>query len=393
MTLRGKPVALFKLGFIALLLLIYCLALLPNRNVSAAQITSRTLTLQSGASDGGSKPSGVVKHQFTFTLPNAGGGNVGSIKFLYCTTPDGPSNPSCTTPAGLSTTSATLTNQLGATGFSIVNATNGAPYITRTAAGITAGTAVTYQLSTVTNPSGTSCGGSSPQNQNCTFYVRISTYASTDTTGSAIDTGTVAASTAQQITLSGYMPESLIFCTGGNITTTSGVPDCSTATSGSISFNQSFSPSDTATALSKMAASTNADSGYNITYSGATLTSGSNTVAPMTSSTTGVRGTSQFGLNVVANTTATSTVAVGSNVAPANNGSNYRGAPATGYGTADNFKFTTSGDTVAKSDNGTGSFGPTDIQIYTVSYIVNANGAQAVGTYTTTLTYVCTATY
>jgi hypothetical protein len=317
---------------------------------------------------------------------------VGSIKFQYCTTPSGPSNPSCTTPNGLSTTSATLSNQTGATGFSMVNTTNGSPYITRTAASITAGTAVTYQFSTVTNPDNTNCfSGTTPQSNNCAFYVRISTYASTDTTGSAIDTGSVAASTATQISLSGYMPESLIFCTGGTVGTTSSVPDCSTATSGSVSFNQVFSPSDTASATSQMAASTNADFGYSISYTGATLTSGSNTVAPMGAPGTPVRGTSQFGLNLVANTTAVSTPAVGTNVAPSPNGTNYKGQPFSPYDTQNVFRFTTSGAAIAKSDNG--GAGPTDSQIYTISYIVNANGAQAVGTYTTTLTYVCTATY
>jgi hypothetical protein len=389
MTLRGKSVVLFRLGLV-LVATLYFSSLISN-NASAAQITSRTLTLQDGATDGGSKPSGVVKHQFTFTVPNAGSVNVGSIKFLYCTTPDGPSNPSCTTPVGLSTTSTTLTNQVGATGFTLVNTTNGAPYITRTAASITAGTALTYQFSIVTNPDGTSCGGSAPQNNNSTYYVRIYTYASTNATGSPIDSGTVAASTAQQITLSGYMPESLIFCTGGTVSTTSGVPDCSTATSGSISFNQQFSPSDTASTSSQMAASTNANSGYSITYSGATLTSGSNTVTAMGAPGTPVRGTSQFGLNLVANTTAVSTPAVGANVAPSPNGTNYKGQPFSPYDTQNVFRFTTSGAAVAKSDNG--GAGPTDAQIYTVSYIVNANGAQAVGTYTTTLTYVCTATY
>jgi hypothetical protein len=375
MTLRGNFVLLFRLGFLALAV-IYFSSLFPN-NVSADQITSRSLTLQDGASDGGSKPQGVVKHLFGFTLPAVGNPSVGSVQFLYCTA----ATSTCTTPTNLVTTSATLSNQTGATGFSIVNTTNGAPYITRSAASITAGTAVTYQLSTVTNP------GPTPG----TFYVRISTFASTNATGSPIDTGVVAASTAQQISLSGYMPESLIFCTGGTITTTSGIPDCSTATSGSITFNQAFSPSDTATASNQMAASTNANFGYTITYSGATLTSGSNTVAPMTSATTGVRGTSQFGLNLKANTTTTSTPAVGANVNPAANGTNYKGQALAGYSTADTFKFTTAGDSVANS--AFSGAGPTDSQIYTVSYMVNANGAQAVGTYTTTLTYVCTATY
>lgn len=342
--------------------------------VSAAQITSRSLTLQAGVSDGGSKPGGVVNHLFNFT--NATGASVGSIQFLYCTTAAG----ACTTPTGLITTAATMGSQNGATGFSLVNTTNGAPYITRTAASISASTALTYQLLGITNPT----------TANQTFYVRLSTFASTDTTGSAIDTGTVAASTATQIQLTGTMPESLVFCAGGTVGTTSGVPDCSTSTSGAVTFNQLFSPTDTATAISQMAASTNAGSGYNITVNGPTLTSGSNTVTAMGASTTGVRGTSQFGLDLKANTTATSTPAVGTEVAPAANGTNYRGQAITGYNAADNFKFT-DGDSVANSANG--GAGGSDAQIFTVAYIVNVPGSQPAGTYTTTLTYICTPTF
>jgi hypothetical protein len=141
-----------------------------------------------------------------------------------------------------------------------------------------------------------------------------------------------------------------------------------------------------------MAASTNADNGYSITYAGATLTSGSNTVTAMSSATTGVRGTRQFGLNLVANTLTTSNPAVGSNLNPASNASNFKGKVAAGYNTPDTFKFTTSGDTVAQSDDG-GTPGPTDVQLYTVSYMANVSGGQPIGTYTTTLTYVCTATF
>jgi hypothetical protein len=350
------------------------LSTLPSGNVSAAQITSRSLTLQAGVSDGGSKPGGVVNHLFTFTTASTA--NIGSIQFLYCTTAGG----TCTTPTGLVTTSATLGSQSGATGFTIVNSTNAAPYITRTAASISSSTVLTYQLASVTNPT----------TANQAFYVRISTFTSTNATTGTTDTGTVAASTATQIVLTGTMPESLIFCTGGTISTTGGVPNCSTATSGAISFNQLFSPSDTATATSQMSASTNAASGYNITVNGPTLTSGSNTVTAMGSSTTGVRGTSQFGLNLRTNTTTTSSPAVGIDLAPASNGTNYKGQALTGYSTVDNFKYV-SGDSIANSADG--GAGPTDSQIYTSSYIVNVNGAQAVGTYTTTLTYICTATF
>jgi hypothetical protein len=338
----------------------------------AAQITSRSLTLEAGATDGGSKAGGVVKHYYQFTLPNVGSVNVGSIKFEYCTTA---TQTACTMPTGTVTTSATLDNEAGATGFSMVNTTNGAPYLTRTAASITAGQAVSYRLGTITNPT----------TNNASFFVRISTYASTDTTGSPIDTGTVTASTAEPIVLTGIMPESLIFCTGETVNA-----NCTTTTDGTIAFNQLFSPVDTATATSQMAASTNAGSGYAITVNGTTMSSGANTIPAMTSATTGTKGIGQFGMNLRANTTATSTVAVGADISAASNGTDLRGQALTGYDTPDTFKFVT-GDTVANSAYTVA--GPTNSQVYTASYIVNVAGNQLAGTYTTTLTYVCTSTF
>lgn len=347
---------------------------LTFQEASAAQITTRALTLEAGASDGGSKPGGVVNHFLSFTVPSTA--NVGSVQFLYCTAAAG----TCTLPAGLVTTSATLSAQTGATGFTIVNTTNGSPYITRAAASITSATAVSYRLSTVTNPTTT----------NFSFFVRIATFASTNTSGSPIDTGTVAASTATQIVLTGTMPESLVFCTGGTVSTTGGVPDCATATAGVLLFNQLFSPTDTATATSQMSASTNAGSGYVVTVNGPTLTSGSNTVSAMGASTTGLRGSSQFGMNLKANTVATSTPVIGAEVAPVSNGTNYRGQSTVGYNAVDTFKYN-NGDTVANSANG--GAGGTDAQIFSVSYVVNVPGSQPAGTYTTTLTYICTPTF
>lgn len=347
--------------------------LIQNQPSYAAQLTSRSLTLQKGVTDEGSKPGGSVNHYFQFTIP--GGGNVGSIQFLYCTT----AGDTCTTPTGLVTTSATLSGQTGATGFTIDNTTNGSPYITRTPAAVT-GQAATYTLSAVTNPTAT----------NSTFYVRITTFASTDTTGGSTDLGVVAASTATQIVISGTMPESLIFCSGATISKTADIPDCTTATAGTVSFNQLFSPADTATATSQLAASTNAGSGYAITVNGPTLTSGGNTIVAMGAATTSARGVSQFGMNLKLNTVATSTTPVGAEVDPAANGTNLRGQALTGYNTVDTFKFTT-GDNIA--DSASGGAGGTDAQIFTVSYIVNVPGSQPAGTYTTTLTYICTPTF
>jgi trimeric autotransporter adhesin len=362
------------IGAVFGILLTLLLPLLSVNTATAAQITNRSLTLQAGGTDGGSKPGGVVNHFFSFEVGTTA--SVGSIQFEYCTLAVG----TCTTPTGLDTTSATMGTQAGATGFTLVNTTNGAPYITRTAASITATTPVNYQLVTITNPTAA----------NLTFFVRISTFAATNATGSAIDTGNVAATTATQVILSGTMPESLIFCAGGTVSTTSGVPDCSTATSGAVTFNQLFSPTSTATTTSQMAASTNAGTGYVITVNGATMTSGSNTVTSMSTATTSVFGTGQFGMNLMANTTASSSPAVGTAIAPAANGTDLKGQAITGYNTVDTFKFT-SGDSVANS--AVSGAGPTNAQIYTASYIVNVPGSQPAGTYTTTLTYICTPTF
>ena len=356
------------------------LQFIPLSVASAAQITTRSLTLQAGVTDAGSKPSGVVNHKFDFTVA---GGSVGSVKFEYCTTAAPVTNGVlCDLPVGLSTISATLGLETGATGFSSINTTtNGTVIISRASAAAVAGGALSYQLNGVTNPSAT----------NKSFFVRISTHTSLNATDSTpVDRGTVTASTATQIVLNGTMPESLVFCTGATVGLTGGVPDCATATSGLIGFNQLFSPTDTATATSQMAASTNAGAGYVITVNGPTLTSGSNTVSPIGSTAPGIRGVSQFGLNLKANTTATSTVAIGSEVAVISNGTNYRAQATTAYSTVDNFKFQ-SGEGVANS--GFGGLSGSDSQIYTVSYIVNVPGSQPAGTYTSTLTYICTPTF
>lgn len=350
-----------------------------GNTVHAAQITERSLTLEGVGADGGSKPNGVVNHFFEFTVPS--NDDVASIKFTYCTTASG----DCTMPAGLVTTNATLMDELGATGFTIdTTDTNGAPYITRATGlgiGTTGPTALEYRLAGITNPTAV----------NTAFFVRISTHASTDGTGPAVDTGTVTASTATAIELTGTMPESLIFCAGRTVDVNlGGVPDCTTASDGAVTFNQLFSPTDTATAQSQMAASTNATNGYSITVHGTTLTSGSNTIPAMTTTGAPTKGVSQFGMNLKLNTTAVSTDPIGAEVAPLSNGTDLRGQASTDYRVVDQFKFA-AGNAVAASDFNTP--GPTNAQIFTASYIVNVAGSQIAGSYTTTLTYICTPTF
>lgn len=364
-------------------------------NVSADQILNRKLTLQAGATDGGSKPSGNVRHFYEFNVPSSTA--IGSIRFSYCTTAADVGTSTCAQPTGLTSTAAALGSEAGsdASGFTLNATTNGVLLLTKATAAAPSGSRdLKFRFDGVVNP------GPAPQ----TFFVRIQTFNSTDGTGTAIDSGTVNAATTNQIILNGTMPESLVFCTGATIGKTLTVPDCSTAGTGSINFNQLFSPTDTASAVSQMAASTNAGFGYIITVNGPTLTSGSNTIAGLASPTGSTKGAPQFGLNLVENTSAAAPgfdplnpdpllVTLSAPIDQVSDGVNLNGRPTADYATADNFKFV-SGEAVADSNFlGAANGKASDAQIYTVSYIANVPGSQPAGTYASTLTYICTPTF
>jgi len=366
-----------KVLSLALVVAVLVLQIIPIGSVSATQIGARRLQLESEPTHNeGAAPGGIVKHHFYFTLPSVGNADVGSIKFEYCELAAG----ACVMPTGLLTNMAdtNVTEQIGAAGFTLDKSTNGVLYLTRTPAPVNANMAVSYQFSHVTNPSAV----------NTTFFVRITTYTEADLGGTIVDTGTVAASTSDGVVLSGIMPESLVFCTGRYVGLNAFLlPDCATAETGTISFDKLFSPTDTATTTSMMAASTNAGTGYAITVNGLTLYSGSNFITAMGSTTTSTKGVGQFGLNLKANV---GDPIVGAEIAPITDGVDYFGEAATNYDTLENYKFTT-GDVVA--DSGTPTSSATNIQIYSVSYLVNVPGRQPAGTYTTTLTYICTAQF
>lgn len=331
--------------------MVIALLLFAPLAADAAGLSSRSDTMST------SQAAVTASHVIGFTT--ATGASVGSIGFDFCTTADG----SCTVPGGLVTTTATLSAQSGAVGFTLVNATNGAPYLTRAAVSLPALTAVSYTFDNITNPTAI----------NTSFYVRITTYTGTDGATGPVDTGNVAASTAEPIQLTGVTPELLIFCVG---TTISG--DCSTVSGNSIDFGD-FSPIATNDGTSVMQASTNAGSGYNISVNGTTLESGTNSIGALASQTASATGSPQFGLNLRLNTTPS----VG---ADPTGGGGAVGTYTANYGTANQYRFV-SGDTVAQATV------PTNANTFTSSYVVNIPGLQAAGVYTTTMTYICTANF
>ena len=340
---------------------------------SAAEPIPRSLTL------GSSAPSAVTTYSFSFKPGTSG--NIGAIKFQICDSPIetvGCVNTGGSSGASFTSSGASVQSQSGISGFTVGTGSPAAPtantyWITNsTPQNVSNSTTVTLTLQNVVNPSAT----------NSEFYGRITTYS--DSAGTAeVDYGAVAVSTATGVTVSGTMPESLVFCVG-----TSGT-DCSNMSGSTVSLG-TFSPTSTNTGTSLMDASTNAGSGYAITVTGTTLTSGSNTVAAMGTqslnssgcavSCTSTTGVSQFGSNVRAN----ATPSVGADVTPT--GAGYNGAAYGGYATPNSFRYF-SGDTVASSSS------VSSAQLYTNSYIVNVAGSQAAGLYTATMTYICTATF
>jgi hypothetical protein len=310
---------------------------------SAAQITSRKLTLTSSVA------SAVTTYTFSFVLPTTGT-NILSAEAVICTTASG----SCTTPGGFSVTGSTLPSQptnLGdASGWTVNTATAGSLRLVKAgnASGPSGTTTITW--GNVTNPSAT----------NATFFARITTYSAAGWTG-AIDTGTVAASTAGQITVTASVDEALTFT-------------LSTAT---VALGTITSGSTTGSGSNTMTASTNGQSGYTVTVNGVTLTSGSNTIAALAVQTASNQANSQFGINLVSNTTPS----IGSNVSGGGSGT-----ATANYGTTNQYRFVT-GDSVASAAAATNS------NTFTVSYVANVSASQAAGAYSTALTYIATAQF
>lgn len=324
-----------------IILLSLLIPLVSPVSVSAVALTTRSITLGSSAG------SAVTTYAASFKSGTAG--TVRAIKFELCTSPL--ASTGCVQPASATFAGATV-SAVGGEMTSTWTPTISTNTVTITKA---AGNVVTVGgVSTVTF-----AGVTNPTTANYQFYVRMTTYSDVGATVQ-VDYGAVALSTAAQITVSGTMPESLVFCVG-----TSGT-NCGNITGTTIDLG-TFSPSTTSIGSSVMSASTNAGSGYIVTVNGGTLTSGANSIAALASQTASTLGTAQFGLNVGASGAGTGSV----------NGN---------YSNGTLYRFN-SGDIVASAA------GPTDANLFTSNYITNVPGSQAAGLYTATMTYICTATF
>jgi hypothetical protein len=220
---------------------------------------------------------------------------------------------------------------------------------------------VAYEFSGIHNPA-----------DNGSYFVRIKTYASQDGTGSVIDFGGLAFSINSDVGVEATVPPYLLFCSGLAIPDL----DCASASGDYINLGE-LSSTSPKVAQSQMLIATNADFGYSLSVNGTTMTSGTNVIPAISSPDVSRSGTSQFGINLVAN----NDQSIGED--PSGPGV---GSPTANYAIPNRYVFQ-SGDTIATA---------TDVEDYrrfTASYLVNISKNQAAGVYASTLTYVCLANF
>ena len=286
-----------------------------------------------------------------------------SVGVEFCTSLSG----GCSTPAGFTSGSSTLASQpsgLGeVTGWTNSTAATGSLRISHSGHSTNPSGVVSIPWSGVDNPTAT----------NTTFYAKITTYSDT-AWATPVDTGNVALSTSDDIQVSLDVSETLTFCTGTSITG----QNCATISGNQVALGDG-DVSTTASDTSVFAASTNATSGYTVTVSGATLTSGSDTITALAGGGASSPGSSQFGINLVANSTPSVGVAV--------SGTGTASAEAN-YNSADSFRFNP-----AATESVASVGAPTNGNTFTVSYIANIAGTTPPGSYTSNLNYVATANF
>jgi len=341
---------------IASVLLIGVLAIYSIHFFSApafgAQLGNRTLKLSS------SNVGDTATYDISFSISTAG--IIGSMDFRFCSNSPFPGDP-CTVPPGFSALHTSLVNQLGVTGFTIDPSSSFNNLIlTRVPNAALTGPA-SYTFDNIVNPS-----------QVGSYFVRLQTFATNDTTGPASDYGGIAFAITNNITISAEVPPYLTFCTAQSIT---GL-NCANASGQYVDLGE-FSPATASSGTSQFLVATNAKNGYAVSVYGPTMASGINPINQMAAPDISRPGISQFGMNLRGNTTP----ANGSD--PIGPGS---GQPTAAYDTPDEYAFN-SGDEIATNA------GTELTREYTVTYLVNVPSTQPPGIYVTTLTYVCIATF
>ena len=335
-------------GLICLVMVVLCLPAL----VQATGLTPRTMQqLNSG-------PGVTTDYTLTFTITN--GITLGSLSVLICG--NSPlEGDLCDVPPGLDVTNAQLTAQTGITDFTLFDVGPQSLLLSHPAAVVTAPQTVSFTFHNVVNPDVPG-----------PYYVRVAAYSSTNGTGPSVAFGGLAFAVTHNVQVNSVVPPYITFCSGVIIPSL----NCTSASGDQIDFGN-LSPSRSSQATSQLLVATNAANGYVIQVAGTTMTAGNDIIAALTGQTGSQPGSSQFGINLRANTVPD----IGSD--PDGPGV---GQPVNNYDQTNRYRFD-SDDVIADST------APDNYRRYTVSYLVNVPVDQAPGVYASTLTYVAAGSF
>lgn len=164
----------------------------------------------------------------------------------------------------------------------------------------------------------------------------------------------------------------------GSVTTND--PNLSVSIGGaSVNFG-SFTATSATTATATFTILNYTSYGYTVQIVGNSPTNGATTITPLTTTSASIAGVSQFGINLVANT---SPVSVGANP---NTGQFGFGAAASNYGTSNMYRYV-SGETIAQAPKSSG------LTTYTITYLINVPPLSPGGVYTSDQTIIVVGTY
>ncbi|HVS58179.1 MAG TPA: hypothetical protein VHD60_00365 [Candidatus Saccharimonadales bacterium] len=357
---------------------------LLTSSVYAAQVTSRSIEISSSTAGATG-----VSYQVGFT-PATTATTIQAIIVDFCSN-DPIIGDSCTAPTGFSVgtptvTGVTVTGQTGGTWTASSQNTGRTLELANGSSTGTPSGAVTFTLTTATNPNFATCG-TPDTHPNCSFYGRILTFATTanattwlgTANGSAntgfIDYGGVALSTSAVINITAKVMETLSFCV---YNATCG-DDPSFTIGHAVGSATVIDSSAVDTSNVKFDIATNAQSGAIIRLKGDTLKSGSNSLlaAGAAAQTIANGDTShQFGVRVsTAGTNITAT-------SPYN---------AAGYA----FDTSTGGENVTTTygDDFAHLSGPTNSSTSTITFAATAANTTPAGTYTGAEQLIATGTF
>lgn len=372
-SLTAKRVAVF--ANIAVLMLG---AMVPL-TVQAAQLDNRELTLEDSAA------SATTGHNYSFVIATSD--DVGEMQFEYCNNNPFPGQ-SCTAPSGLDVSSVTIDGSVLINGTAATNSysvdgtnttTNKIVIDTATANTLSAGDVVEVDFD----------GAVNPDSSNTEFFTRLYTYQS-DSGSTLVDDGGLAFSTAETIDVTARVEENLVFCiyASGN--------SCSSPGTTSVDLGV-LTTANGKTGTHSAQVATNALNGFTVQYAGTTLNHDSTSADITAIGATGEGsnpGNEQFGMHISVTNSPSTQASLNNEYS--NTDCSAGGGTGTGsskcYAFVDGATVTDGGDDTTTNTIASGT-SPVDQNNFDMEFLGNVNATTETGTYSTTVTYVATATF